>query len=63
MGHLRIRNLPESEQGVFAHWLFAQTRPLIDGIPDSEQDAYYQHDYELWKEQGMPLEQRRATWD
>jgi hypothetical protein len=58
-----IRNLPEVEQGVFAHWLFTQTRPLLRDVPDSEQDAYYQHDYDLWKSQGTPLEQRWATCD
>lgn len=47
MNWLRVRDLPESEQGIFWHWLFTQTRPLIPGIPDDEQDAYYQHDYEL----------------
>ena len=57
----RLRDLPETEQGVFAHWLFTQTRPLLNDVSDDEQDAYYQHDYDLWIEQGRPLEQRRAT--
>lgn len=59
----RVRDLPEAERHVFEHWLFAQTRPLIEGISDDEQDGYYQHDYDLWKEQGCPLEQKRGTWD
>lgn len=63
MNYPRVRDLPEVEQDAFAHWVSAQTRPLIEGVLEDEQDAYYQHDYELWKEQGMPLEQRRVTWD
>lgn len=60
---LRVRDLPVNEQAVFEHWLFTQTRPIIEGAPDNKQDGYYLHDYELWKSQGMPLEQQRATWD
>lgn len=59
----RIRELPVDEQAPFARWIRDQTRPLIDDVPDDEQDAYYRHDYELWKEQDMPLEQRFETWD
>ena len=50
----RIRDLPKNEQPYFEHWLWGQTRPLIEGLPDEEQDAYYPWDYERWKE-GLPV--------
>lgn len=45
----RLRDLPENEREVFGRWLTGQTCPVIQGEPDSEQDGYYQHDYETWK--------------
>lgn len=57
----RVRDLPEGEREAFSHWLFGQTQPWIEGA--RKQDGYYQHDYELWKSQDKPLEQRRSTWD
>jgi len=50
----RIRDLPKSERKPFAKWLRGQTCPWIEGEPWSEQDAYYQHDYEAWK-RGAPV--------
>lgn len=59
----RTKDLPEIERVIFKHWLSGQTRPLIDGVPDDEQDAYFEHDYQRWKEQGQRLEQGGADWD
>lgn len=50
----RIRDLPESEREPFTEWLNGQTRPLIDGLPDDEQDGYYRWDYERWRA-GWPV--------
>lgn len=58
----RVRDLPEHEQPAFTRWLQDQTHPLLEGVPDDEQDAYYQHDYERWKQQGKQLEQN-VDWD
>jgi hypothetical protein len=52
----RIRDLPEAEREPFRKWLAGQTVPLMDGIPDGEQDCYYSWDYKRWKE-------RRAITD
>lgn len=48
---LRLRNLPPEEQGPFWAWLTinGQTRPVMAGIPDQDQDFCYAHDYEDWK--------------
>jgi hypothetical protein len=52
----RVRDLPEAARLPFEYWLRGQTRPLIpdEGMADSEQDAYFQGDYERWKE-GKPV--------
>lgn len=50
----RIRDLPEEERVQFIHWLLSQTRPWLDGVPEDEQDGYYQCDYERWKA-GLPV--------
>jgi hypothetical protein len=44
--------LPEDERAPFTEWLDGQTRPMLDGIPMEEQDAYYDHDYRNWKRGG-----------
>lgn len=59
----RTRDLPEIDRAIFEHWLSGQTRPLIEGEPWNEQDAYYEHDYERWKRQGKRLEQAYVDWD
>jgi hypothetical protein len=46
----RIKDLPENEQVPFRKWLTGQTVPLIPTLPYEEQDAYYQWDYDRWKE-------------
>ena len=46
----RIKDLPEEERKPFRKWLGGQTVPVIEGLPMSEQDAYYVWDYERWKE-------------
>lgn len=45
----RERDLPESEREPFRKWMDGQTRPSIEDVPDEEQDAFYQHDYDRWK--------------
>jgi hypothetical protein len=45
----RIRDLPKEERESFSEFLWGQTRPLINGIPDDEQDGYYPSDYDNWK--------------
>ena len=45
----RIRDLPAHERDAFAAYLANQTRPVIDGVPDDQQDGYYAHDYERWR--------------
>lgn len=46
----RIRDLPEDERVEFTKWLTYQTVPMDDSIPLEEQDFYYQHDYDKWKQ-------------
>ena len=46
----RIRDVPAHEREAFMSWLNGQTRPYIDGQPWSEQDAYFEGDYERWKQ-------------
>lgn len=53
-GWLRIRDLPPEDQASFKDWLVGQTTPEIPGLPDEEQDGYYQHDYIRWKA-GLPV--------
>ena len=50
----RLRDLPTVEQKPFDEWLVGQTRPMIEGVPMEEQDAYYEWDYKRWKE-GRPI--------
>ena len=50
----RIRDLPEEEREPFRAWLGGQTVPVIEGVPDEEQDGFYWGDYEIWKE-GLPV--------
>lgn len=50
----RIRDLPEAERKPFEQWLSGQTRPWIIGLPDSEQDGYFEWDYKHWKA-GLPI--------
>lgn len=45
----RIRELPDAEREPFSKFLTGQTLPLMEGVPMSEQDAYYPWDYENWK--------------
>lgn len=56
----RIKDLPSQEQVPFRKWLSGQTCPLIEGLPYDQQDAYYQWDYDRWKEhlKGTPV-----LWD
>jgi hypothetical protein len=50
----RIRDLPIDDQEPFRKWLRGQTFPIIKGVPGDEQDAYYEWDYQRWK-QGLPV--------
>jgi hypothetical protein len=50
MTHPRLRDLTEPERAIFKEWLRGQTVPVDDSLPDEEQDFYYRHDYEIWKE-------------
>jgi hypothetical protein len=45
----RVRDLPEKERNEFEIWLNGQTRPVIEGEPDSEQDGYFPWDYAKWR--------------
>ena len=45
----RIRDLPENERDEFRQWLRGAQVPLVPGVPTTEQDGYYQHDYDFWK--------------
>ena len=45
----RVRNLPTEEQEPFYEWLRDKARPVIEGKPPREQDAYYTGDYRDWK--------------
>lgn len=45
----RIRDLPEREREPFNRWLSGQTRPLMMGVPEHEQDGYFPWDYDRWK--------------
>lgn len=47
--HNRLRNLPAEEQGPFWEWMMGQTRPFVEGIPQEDQDFFYEHDYQRWK--------------
>lgn len=54
--HSRIRDLPEKERKPFADWLVGQTCPVLEGLPQKEQDAYYAVDYIAWKRRHAPLD-------
>lgn len=45
----RLRDLPETERSQFFAWLRGQTIPVLNGVPDSQQDGFYLHDYRRWK--------------
>lgn len=47
----RVKDLPKGEQEAFVKWLEGQSRPLIEGIPEDEQDGYFPWDYTRWKRQ------------
>lgn len=42
----RTRDLNEDIRELFEQFLTGQTRPLIEGVSDEEQDAYYPWDLE-----------------
>lgn len=44
----RIRDLPAEQREPFEHWLRGQTCPWLEGVPETEQDAYHQGDYDRW---------------
>ena len=48
----RTRDLPEAEREPFEAWLthFGATRPMINNVPMSEQDGYFEADYKKWRE-------------
>jgi hypothetical protein len=45
----RMRDLPEAERASFTEWLYGSAAPWIDGLPQSEQDAFYPWDYSAWR--------------
>lgn len=45
----RVRDLPQAEQAAFNQFLEGQTRPIIEGLPNEEQDGYYPWDYDNFK--------------
>ncbi len=45
----RLRDLPETERAAFGKWIYHQTRPVLAGVPRSEQDGFFLHDYAAWK--------------
>lgn len=47
----RLRDLPQEEQGEFKVWLMVNrlNLPLLDMVLATDQDAYYPHDYDDWK--------------
>ena len=57
----RIRDLPERDRGPFGKWLSGQSRPVIGGIREDEQDGFFQHDYERWRE--MVYKGVSTHWD
>lgn len=46
----RLRDLPEEYREPFNEWLRGQTRPILDGEDDEDQDAFYAHDFMTWLE-------------
>ena len=59
----RVRDLPRDEQDAFKGWLRDQTRPLIDGEPMEEQDAYYEEDYDRWNDYRSGKLMSWVSWD
>ncbi len=59
-GWPRVRELPEAEREAFTRELRGQTRPLVAGVKDADQDFFYPWDYLDWKDRqiGIP-----TTWD
>ena len=53
----RVCFIERDEQARFTKELAGQNRPVLHGkkevLPDSQQDAYYQHHYDQWK-RGLP---------
>lgn len=47
--YARIRDLPTEERGPFMEALQGKTVPMIEGVPQAEQDAFYPWDYQSWK--------------
>jgi len=45
----RVKDLPQEQQASFNQFLEGQTRPVIEGVPDEEQDGYYPWDYDNFK--------------
>jgi len=47
----RLRDLPEPGRIAFAAWLaeWRKACPLLEGLPDDEQDAYYTSDYAYFR--------------
>lgn len=45
----RVRDLPEAEREPFENWVRLRCRPLLTGVSDEDQDAYYAYDYKAWK--------------
>lgn len=56
----RIKDLPVEEQRPFLAWLQGQTCPYLKGVPYEEQDGYYIHDYEAWRQS---LSGEKVSWD
>lgn len=46
----RLRDMPEPERSQFGRWLRGQTVPSLAGVRDSDQDAFYLHDYRTWRD-------------
>lgn len=51
----RLRDLPDRERDLFWEWMYGQTRPFEDGLPDEDQDFFFPHDYDRWRA-GLPPE-------
>jgi hypothetical protein len=54
MGWPRLRDIPDNERAPFDAWLDGQTRPLVNSVPDEDQDFYYPWDFDRWKA-GLPI--------
>ena len=47
----RISLLPERERDPFLQYLCFKSRPLIDELPEQEQDYFFWWDYQRWSSQ------------